>query len=53
MIRALLPRFSAGRWGGGTLTDPSGRNEQADGFCLCVQWLGLIVEIGIGRVSRT
>jgi hypothetical protein len=48
----LIPRFDFGRWGGATLTNPTGRNEQADGFCLCIQWLGLMVEIGAGRVSR-
>jgi hypothetical protein len=52
MIRHLIPRFSAGRWSGGTLTEPSSRTEQAEGFCLCIQWLGALIEIGIGRVSR-
>ena len=52
MIRHLIPHFDCGQWGGGTLTDPSARDEEAVGFCIVVQWLGLIVEIGFGRVSR-
>ncbi len=52
MIRHLIPRVEAGPWGGGTLSDPSGRTEEAAGFCLCVQWLGILIEIGAGRVRH-
>lgn len=51
-LRDLRPRVDAGGWGGATLTDPCGRDEQADGGCICIQWLGLLLEIGIGRVTR-
>ncbi|MDX3885564.1 MAG: hypothetical protein QHC65_14175 [Sphingomonas sp.] len=52
MIRHLIPRIDASRWGGATLTDPPGRDEEAVGYCLCIQWLGLMIEIGLGRVAR-
>lgn len=50
-MNRLLPRFDYGRWGGATLTDPEGRDETANGRALCVQWLGILIEIGIGRVD--
>jgi len=53
MIRHLLPRFDWSGWGGASLTDPSGRTEWIDGWCLCIQWLGLMIEIGAGRVSKS
>lgn len=52
MIRHLIPRASFGRWGGAALTcDGSPQGDEADGWCLCVQWLGLLIEIGAGRVE--
>lgn len=51
MIRHLRPRIDAGRWGGAALTH-NGKPDGDDvrGFVLCVQWLGLLIEIGGGRV---
>ena len=51
MIRRLFPYFSAGHWGGASLTDPVGRDEDVKGWHLTVQWLGILVEIGAGRVE--
>jgi len=48
----LLPRIDASGWGGATLTDPAARDEEARGHCFAIQWLGLIVEIGVGRIHR-
>lgn len=52
MIRHLIPRVSIGGWGGASLTEPEGRTEQADGYALCIQWLGVLIEIGAGRVTK-
>lgn len=41
-----LPRIDAGAWGGG---DIDGQND-CKGLCIVVQWLGIIIEIGIGKV---
>ncbi|HWL48004.1 MAG TPA: hypothetical protein VNQ31_09850 [Sphingomonadaceae bacterium] len=51
-MRGLLPRISYARWGGGSLTDPEGRREDVRGGSFAIQWLGLLVEINGGRVSR-
>ncbi|SNS53861.1 hypothetical protein SAMN06295912_108146 [Sphingomonas laterariae] len=51
MIRHLIPRIDVGPWGGATLTDPASRTEEAVGLCLCIQWFGILIEIGLGRVS--
>ena len=51
MIRHLIPRLSYGRWGGGALTDDgSPHGDEAHGRALCIQWLGVLVEIGVGIV---
>lgn len=51
MIRHLIPHFDAGHWGGAALTDDgSPTGDDARGFCICGQWLGVIIELGIGRV---
>ncbi len=51
MIRHLIPRISAGRWSGGALTDDgSPTGDEVRGGIVAIQWLGLMVEIGAGRV---
>ncbi len=52
--RHLRPRLEHGSWAGGALPDngdPHG--DEADGYCVVFQWLGLIIEIGAGRVRST
>jgi len=46
MIRKLIPRLSLLRWGGSTDDGQRG----VDGRSLSIEWLGLFVEIAIGRV---
>jgi len=46
MIRALIPRFSLMRWGGAT--DDGQRGVY--GHSLSIEWLGLFVEIALGKV---
>lgn len=51
MIRHLIPHIDCGRWGGAALTDDGTmRGDDVQGFCLVIQWLGLLIEIGGGRV---
>lgn len=51
MIRHLIPRFDFGPWGGGALTfDDCQREDQVNGGCMVVQWLGMLFKIGGGRV---
>lgn len=51
MIRHLIPRVSAGRWSGGALSDDgSPTGDEVRGIIVAIQWLGLMVEIGAGRV---
>lgn len=50
MLRRFLPSFEVSLWGGATITDPASDREEVRGGCLCIQWLGLMIEIGIGRV---
>lgn len=54
MTRHLIPRIDIGRWGGGALTvDPvDGLQDDIAGACIVIQWLGLLIEIGIGRVRN-
>ena len=52
-LRHLIPRASAARWSGSALPDDTHHHDMAEGFCLCLQWLGLIIEIGTGRVHST
>ena len=58
LVRHLIPRIQASRWSGAALTrDPDPAlawepHDDADGYCVCVQWLGLIIEIAAGRVHR-
>lgn len=51
MIRHLIPHIDCGRWGGAALTN-DGRwgGDDVQGFCIVIQWLGLLIEIGGGRV---
>ena len=56
MGRHHIPRFDGGRWSGSALTkDPAlprpCQHDEVNGFCFCIQWLGLMIEIGTGRVS--
>lgn len=52
MIRHLIPRFQLFGWCGAALSrDPDdGEYQEAQGVMLCVQWLGVMVEFGMGRV---
>lgn len=50
MIRPLLPRIHWCSWSGATLTDPTTYTEDARGGCVVIQWLGLMIEIGAGRL---
>lgn len=51
MLRHLIPRVSAGSWGGSALTDDgSFKGDEVRGFAFAFQWLGLMIEIGGGRV---
>lgn len=51
MIRHLIPRLDWGRWSGAALTnDGKPDGDEVQGGCLCFQWLGVLIEIGIGRV---
>jgi hypothetical protein len=52
-MRNLLPRFSWGPWGGDIGEDIDALDEaQVEGGALLRVWLGLCVEICIGRVRR-
>jgi hypothetical protein len=51
MIRHLIPRFEWGGWCGDGPADRNNNRDATRGGCFCVQWLGLIVEIGAGRVQ--
>lgn len=51
MIRRLFPYIDAGRWSGGTLSDTEGLAEAVEGWCICFQWFGFMIEIGAGRVE--
>jgi len=42
----LLPRFNRCRWGGADLTG----DLEVTGWSFGLQWLGLMVEIGVGSV---
>jgi hypothetical protein len=58
MRRHLIPRFAASRWGGDGLTvippadrrHPECAHDEIKGGILTIQWLGIIVEIAIGKV---
>lgn len=43
-----MPRFSIARWGG---ADIDGLYDY-QGHSLVIEWLGLIVEINLGRAAR-
>ena len=50
--RHLRPHIDTGPWGGGALTDDgSPIGDSVEGGCLCIQWLGMMIEIGVGRVK--
>lgn len=44
----LLPRMDWGRWGGPTIDG----DEDCSGYFLVVEWLGVLIEIGCGRVGK-
>lgn len=63
MWRHLIPRFEAGGWAGAALTSrpacpkhdvtPPWRTtvrDDVEGGIFCIQWLGVMIEIGMGRV---
>lgn len=52
MTRHLIPRVSIGRWGGAALTDDGTRHgDTVTGYSLAFQWLGLMVELCLARVT--
>jgi hypothetical protein len=59
MRRHLIPRFECGGWRGDGLTvipralrwHPECRHDEVKGGILAIQWLGLMIEVGIGKVS--
>lgn len=51
MMRHLIPRVDWGSWGGGALTGDGRDQDDVAGGCIVVQWLGILVEIGVGRVQ--
>lgn len=51
MIRHLIPRIDFGPWSGGALTfDDCQREDEVKGGSIVIQWLGILIEIGIGAV---
>jgi hypothetical protein len=58
MIRHLIPRAQWSGWCGDALTvlppeqrwHPECRHDSVKGGTFCFQWLGLIIEIGAGRI---
>lgn len=51
MIRHLIPHIDFGPWGGGALTfDDCQREDEVKCRCVVIQWLGILIEIGIGAV---
>jgi hypothetical protein len=51
--RDLIPHFSWGPWGGDIGLDIEALGDaEAKGGALLIVWLGLCVEICIGRVTR-
>ncbi|NIJ34310.1 hypothetical protein [Sphingomonas oligoaromativorans] len=46
ILHHLIPRFERGRWGGPGVDEA----DEFDGFHITIQWLGLIAEIGLGRI---
>lgn len=53
MIAArLIPRVEFGHWTGGALSDDgSPHGDSVHGMIFAIQWFGLMIEIGTGRVS--
>lgn len=45
-MKHLLPRFDLCRWSGPDVTD----QHDCTGWCVTVQWLGLIVDLAVARV---
>ena len=57
MIRHLLPRAEWGGWSGDAVTVDSAKpvdrqRDEVVGGILFIQWLGLTVEIAVGKVRR-
>ncbi|WP_157134534.1 hypothetical protein [Sphingomonas sp. PAMC 26605] len=51
MIRHLIPHIAIGGWIGAALTrDDCSREDEVEGRTLVIQWLGLMIEIGIGAI---
>ena len=52
MIRHLIPRISVGNWSGAALTDDgTPHGDDVRGAAFAFQWLGILIEIGLGRVT--
>jgi len=50
-MRHLIPHIEYGHWHGSALTnDGRPHGDEVRGCILCVQWLGILIEIGIGAV---
>lgn len=47
----LIPRISVGPWGGGSLSDPEAVYNEVVGTSIALEWLGLFLEICVGRVK--
>lgn len=47
----LLPRISVGPWVGGSLSDPEAVYNEVLGTSIAIEWLGLFLEVCIGRVK--
>ncbi|MDR6847146.1 hypothetical protein J2Y57_000331 [Sphingomonas sp. BE137] len=51
MMRHLIPLIEYGSWSGAALSDDgSPQGDEVRGWSVCIQWLGLLIEIGIGAV---
>lgn len=50
MRRHFKPRAEGGRWHGAALTRDSRGPDDVEGWVFCIQWFGILIEIGAGRV---
>lgn len=46
-MKRLLPRADIENWGGADIDG----NGHCEGWSIAIQWLGLIVEFNVGRVT--
>ncbi|WP_333883789.1 hypothetical protein [Sphingobium yanoikuyae] len=47
----FIPRISVGPWGGGSLSDPEAVYNEVVGTSIALEWLGLFLEVCVGRVK--